>query len=107
MSEDGFRVGGVVVCVDDTGAPQLRLNAYYTVAEVLDSPGSGIGINVMGVEAGMPYLAFRAERFKPIKSDPIEQFRQIALDVSDGFKVDYGKDNPLDRRVKKPAKAAP
>lgn len=30
-----FRVGQQVICIDNNGAPQLRLNGEYTISEIL------------------------------------------------------------------------
>lgn len=75
-----FAPGDEVVCVDAVGptASPLRLNAHYVIAEVC--PVSG-GVLLRDTPVPDGYEFFRARRFRPVRRDSIEAFKQFAADI--------------------------
>lgn len=81
-----FYVGQEVVCVNNgeilgTSAPELRLNAHYTVSGIHETDFYGrVGITVR--EVPLPWSrAFAATRFRPVKRNAIAVFRQMCVDA--------------------------
>jgi hypothetical protein len=96
-----FRVGGKVVCVDATGlTPHTievvpSLHGIYTVREIVDHP-KGLGLRFIEIvnpplpyRGGIAECVFDSQNFRPLeeKSDPVEQFREIARGVTDGTPI--------------------
>lgn len=104
-----FYVGQDVVCIDN-GQPanttlpsELEVGRVYKLRWVgihkhyLD--GEYVGVRVEGIDRGTCKIwgdfdtPFKASRFRPLVSDPLAQFRQIAADPN-GYKV-TGPEGPL------------
>ena len=84
-----FAPGDEVVCVDDSRLKEvLREGQHYVVrwsgASVHSIVGHYAGVRLIGIERvttpadAMEDPPFRAERFRPVKRETIEIFRQMA-----------------------------
>lgn len=66
-----LRVGQKVVAVDVDGAHELRKGVVYTVSRIVNRFGR-VGVNLLEVDPRAPFLAFKAERFRPVVDKPTD-----------------------------------